>query len=126
MRPFDLTHRHALKLEALSKAQQARVLKKLERQSRAYHKEHPTNAPTNDADVYAWHRRVRVSREARAIHLVRCFLKNTPYHKVENKITKHTINPIIVFEDYFSIQRLSDDIRDAFHAWANAEAVVLP
>lgn len=115
---LKLEHRHALKFEQLSKEHQARTLKKLEIQSRKWAKDTKQNV-NPQADVYAWHRRVRVAREARAIHLFRCFLKGTPYKKVEHKLKDGQLDPYQVCVDYMSNNNYVAQLDEEFDKWLN-------
>ena len=117
MHHHPMITRHALKFDLLSKVQQQRVMKKLASQARNYSKEKLENAPSAEADLYTWHRRVRLSREARALHLVRAFLKGTPYKRVEQANTEHTLNPIECFGNYISADSFAHSMKSEFIKW---------
>jgi len=109
-----LDHRHALKFSLLGVIQQQRILARLEKD---YKKKPLQNAEDNRADVMRWHRRVRLSREARAINLYRAFLKGIPYMKVETNIREESLDPICVFRDYYNQTMLPKDEWESFVKW---------
>jgi len=119
----NMTQRHALKFALLGVMEQQRILRKLESSARAYHTkcvaEGKNEENVKQADIYAWHRRVKLSREARAIHLYRSFLKGVPYRRVEQSLTEHSLDPIMVFRDYFSQVFLGKDEWENFCKWVN-------
>lgn len=123
-----MTERHALKFAALGVAQQQRIMKALAKKARVYAQNKENNnaekkeAAAASAKQYDWQRRVRLAREARAIHLVRAFLKGTPYAKVENSLKFHTMNPLLVTQEHmpFSVSTMSPNFTREFSNWLAA------
>jgi hypothetical protein len=81
----------ALKVSVLSIAQQQRTLKRLARDAMVKTAGQNTKS-TALVDKYTWHRRVRLSREARLQHLIRAYLKGVPYEKVEHKLVANSLD----------------------------------
>lgn len=109
--------RHAYKFDLLSKEQQMRTLKKMEQARRKWAKENKNNQMPAEAEVFSYHRRVKLSREARAIHLFRCFLKGTPYIKVEQKLREHTLFPEFLVLTYLSGDNFVEAQQKEFGIW---------
>jgi hypothetical protein len=74
----------------VSIAQQQRTLKRLARDAMVKTAGQNTKS-TALVDKYTWHRRVRLSREARLQHLIRAYLKGVPYEKVEHKLVANSL-----------------------------------
>lgn len=125
MELVPMTERHALKFAALAVQQQQRIMKKLAQKARAFASNKENNnaeakaSAALDAKQYEWQEKVRLSREARAIHLIRAFLKGTPYLKVEQSLCFHTRSPAIVVQEYmpFSLTTWEPDFSRKFNAW---------
>lgn len=117
-----MTERHALKFAALGVFEQQRVMKRLATQARTHAKETQKNAASSEADLYDWHRRVRLSREARALQLIRAFLKGTPYKVVEGSNTFHTRPPSIVVQEHmpFTMSTMKASFSKDFNDWVAA------
>jgi len=99
----NMQQRHALKFAVLSNTQQQRILLNM---ARAARKRLTEGSNKNEADLikaFDHRRRVTLSRESRATHLIRAFLKGTPYHQVEKGLRKHTLDPHYVVQHYFSL-----------------------
>lgn len=109
-----MNHRHALKFSLLGIVQQQRILARLEQN---YKKKPLQNAEDTRADTMRWHRRVRLSREARAINLYRAFLKGLPYLRVETNIRAESLDPVSVFRDYYNQTLLPKAEWEAFVKW---------
>lgn len=124
MEDLKMVERHAMKFDLLSTAHQQRIMRKLANNARAYAKEKMNNAESAEANHFDWQANVRLSRQSRAIHLIRAFLKGTPYHKVEVANNFHTLNPMRVVSDYapagYSNWRLS--FAHQFMEWCKVEA----
>jgi hypothetical protein len=122
MDSLAMIERHALKFAGLAVVQQQRIMKRLANAARIYAASQQKNANSLEAQHYDWQRRVRLSRESRAIHLVRAFLKGTPYHKVENGNRFHTMAPHRVVGDYmpFSLSMNQVEFLGQFNAWVEA------
>lgn len=106
----DTVYGYMLKLSILSLNQQQRALKKLEKFARQYSKEKQNNAPSGEADLYAYQRRVVLSRQARANHLVRCFFRGVPYIKAEEKNKESTLSPMVVISDYMPYDNVLNEV----------------
>lgn len=122
---YHMAERHALKFALLSTQQQQRIMKKLAQQARNWARQNKMNEDPVEAIAYDWQRRVRLSREARAIHLVRCFMKGVPYKKVEQHNRPfHTMSPVIVVVDYMPFSKVmeSSEFDNKFRAWVEAAA----
>lgn len=119
----NMIERHALKFAALSVVQQQRAMKKLAASARAFSKASLENADSLEAQHYDWQRRVRLSRESRAINLVRAFLKGVPYKMVENSTKFHTMDPELCVTDYgpftMTVQEIS--FNNHFKQWVKGE-----
>lgn len=88
-----------LRIQANSIAQQQRILRNMARA--ANHRTDGKNSTGNVlADRLTWHRRIKLAREARITHLIRAYLKGTPYSAVESKLTVHTIEPLHLLFTY--------------------------
>lgn len=127
MDSLAMIERHALKFAGLAVVQQQRLMKKLANASRAHALSQQKNADSAEARHYDWQRRVRLSRESRAINLVRAFLKGLPYHKVEVSNNFHTLSPSKVVNDYmpFSFSLQMAEFNGRFNDWlAGKEPVV--
>jgi hypothetical protein len=99
-----------LRIQANSIAQQQRILRNLARV--ANQRASGQNSTGNVlADRFSWHRRIKLAREARITHLIRAFIKGTPYSAVEHKLTVHTIPPLELMFMYAS-KGLTDMIGD--------------
>jgi len=123
MKSLNMTERHALKFSALGITQQQRVMKKLAQQARTYSKDTKKNANSAEADHYDWQRKIRLSREARSIHLIRAFLKGTPYIKVEASNCFHTRPAKLVVLDHmpFTLTTMKEDFSEVFDKWLGGE-----
>ena len=121
---YQMAERHALKFALLSTQQQQRIMKKLAQQARNWARENKMNEDPVEALAYDWQRCVRLSREARALHLVRCFMKGVPYKKVEQANRFHTMSPVIVVVDYMPFSKVmeSSEFDNKFRAWVEAAA----
>ncbi len=125
MEHLPMTERHALKFTALAITQQQRILKKLANQARLFASNKENNnaahkeAAAADAKHYDWQVKVRLSREARAVHLIRAFLKGLPYLRVENSLKYHTRPAALIVQEYmpFTLTTQQDDFSRAFNAW---------
>lgn len=121
-----MIERHALKFALLGVVEQQRIMRKLAKNSRSWAKETLKNAESAQANLYDWHRRVRLSREARAINLFRAFLKGTPYNKVENSLNIHSLDPLVVVKRYlpctkeFATSKAYDNFEKQFDSWIDA------
>lgn len=100
MENLKMIERHAMKFDLLSTHQQQRIMRKMASRARAYSKEKQNNAESTEARHYDWQANVRLARQSRAIHLIRAFLKGTPYQKVEVANNFHTLSPLHVVNDY--------------------------
>lgn len=111
----------ALKVSVLSIAQQQRTLKRLARDESMKRTEGQNTKSTTLIDRYTWHRKVRLAREARLHHLIRAFLKGSPYEKVEHKLKEGTLDVISLSLDssYDLMKQAGDDI-GAFYSWLNS------
>ena len=91
----------ALKFKHYSIVEQQRLMRKLAhaRNVRAAGQNSTSSDFVNRA---TWHSRVKLSREARIIHLFRAFLKGTPYKVVEQKLKDHTLTPMVLHFQYGS------------------------
>lgn len=124
----NMTERHALKFAALGVTQQQRIMKTLAKKARAYAQNKENNngekkeLAASNAKQYEWQRRVRLAREARAIHLVRAFLKGTPYARVENSLKFHTMKPLLVTQEHmpFTLSTKKDSFIRDFTNWLAA------
>ncbi len=116
------TDRHALRLSHLSVMQQQRALKKLAQQQRAYSKATKANAESAEANTYDWHRKVRLAREARAYHLIRGYLKGTPYKSIEQSLKQSTLTPLAILNisGMFKMDSFWQEW-DKFEEWLEAE-----
>ena len=117
-----MLERHALKFAGLAVVQQQRIMRKLANAARAHARDNLKNAESAEANHYDWHRRVRLSREARAIHLIRAFLKGTPYNRVEQTNCFHTLPPSIIVTDYgpFTYVVQVEGFNKQFNDWVAA------
>ena len=115
---------HALKFAGLAVVQQQRIMKKLAQQARSHAVKTQKNAESAEANHYDWHRRVRLSRESRALNHVRAFLKGTPYKKVEGTLKFHTYKPVAVVTDYlpFSMVMQQEGFNAQFKEWVETAA----
>ena len=126
MNDLQMTERHALKFTALGITQQQRVMKRLANAARAYAKESQQNSVSAQANHYDWQRKVRLSREARAVHLIRAFLKGVPYYRVENSLKFHTRPASIVVQEHmpFTLSTMRDSFSRDFNNWLLEEPSV--
>lgn len=117
-----MTERHALKFAALAVVEQQRIMKKLANSARKHALDTLKNAESAEANHYDWQRRVRLARESRAINLIRAFLKNVPYHTVENSNRFHTLKPNVVVNDYgpFTSVVSQEGFNEQFKEWIAA------
>lgn len=92
------TTKHSIRLSHLSVMQQQRALKNLAKKARQHSKDKMANAESAEANTYDWHRKIRLSREARAYNLIRAYLKGIPYKQVEQSIKPTTIMAISAIE----------------------------
>lgn len=117
-----MLERHALKFASLAVVQQQRIMKKLAHQARSHAVATQKNAESAEANHYDWHRRVRLSRESRALNLVRAFLKGIPYKKVESSLKFHTQKPVHVINDYmpYSMVMQQEGFNAQLKEWVEA------
>lgn len=97
----NMVKRHYLKFAAKGVAEQARIMRKLAKAARSRHYErHGNTTDCAEANLYDWRRKVTLAREARAINLIRGYLKGLTYEQVENSTRASTINPYSLLSSY--------------------------
>lgn len=101
-----------------------RTLRKLENQARKWAKDTQQNATSTQADILSYHRKVKLSREARAINLFRAFLKGIPYKKVEASLRAHTLHPEFLMGSYLTYDNLLEQHYENMFNWFQAEKEV--
>ena len=108
----------ALRISLMSNTQQQRTLRNLARAKNQ--KAQGQNSTSNYAvDSFTWHRRVRLSRESRMMHLIRAYLKGTPYSAIEGVLREHTL-PVLQLLFLYGNKSFADMIGDPaeFLKWA--------
>lgn len=127
MDSVKMIERHALKFSVLGVTQQQRAMKKLANAARAYAASQQKNASSLEANHYDWQRHVRLSREARALHLIRAFLKGVPYNRVEQSNNFHTRPAATIVQEHmpFTMTTMQESFSRNFRNWLEAESVGL-